>query len=46
MLTVHSLHDYRWEFKTDYHNIAFGVIKVIKNNDGTEENYEVVRFSW
>ena len=32
----------RWEFKTDHHNIAFGVIKVIENDDGTVEYYEVV----
>ncbi|EDV21367.1 uncharacterized protein TRIADDRAFT_60318 [Trichoplax adhaerens] len=32
----------KWEFKTEYRNIGFGVIKVIKSDDGSEENYEVI----
>ncbi|EDV21366.1 uncharacterized protein TRIADDRAFT_60317 [Trichoplax adhaerens] len=32
----------KWEFKTDYYNIGFGVIKVFRNDDGSEENYEVI----
>ncbi|EDV21368.1 uncharacterized protein TRIADDRAFT_60319 [Trichoplax adhaerens] len=32
----------KWEFKTDHHNIAFGVIKLIENEDGTVEYYEVI----
>ncbi|EDV21365.1 uncharacterized protein TRIADDRAFT_60316 [Trichoplax adhaerens] len=32
----------KWEFKTENHNIGFGVVKVIENEDGTIENYEVI----